>query len=83
MSPVMMGCGHAANAQTLDGEPACVICAGLAPGARVVVAPPDLAGRMSLCAQCGRTTPSALNLPFFRHDPEGQDSHYCGCRGWD
>ena len=84
----MMKCGHAANASRMvDGEPqpVCVICFGINPEAATVAEePPSLEGRMSRCLDCGRTTPSNSNLPFFRHQPEeAEDTHYDGCRGWD
>ena len=46
--PVMMKCGHAANA-TRDGEPACVICFGIKDGATEVAETPSLDGRLMRC----------------------------------
>jgi hypothetical protein len=48
---------------------------------------PDLTGRVARCSQCGTEKPSAIDLPFFNclglKGPDGKDSFYCGCRGWD
>ena len=50
----MMECGHAANAQNGKGEPSCVICVGIHPGAEKVVAnPPDLSKRTARCSYYG------------------------------
>lgn len=82
----MMKCGHAANSTTAAGDPACVVCVGLAEGALDVDDdPPDLSGRKATCFQCGeRERPSSPGLAFFEHRPaDSQDLYYCGCRGWD
>ena len=68
-NPPMMGCGHAANA-TSDGEPSCVICAGIDPRATVVANAPSLAGRSARCS-CGATRPSSTSLAFFEFRGEG------------
>jgi hypothetical protein len=82
MSQPLMMCGHAANA-THNGDPACVICVGIDPGALVIDAsPPDLTGRLAKCSYCGSERPSSTDLPFFEHRESG-DYYYCGCRGWD
>lgn len=81
----MMECGHAANA-TRDGEPACVICIGINPGALVIAAvQPDLTGRIARCTHCGQTMRSdAPGLAFFEYRPDQEfDAYYNGCRGWD
>ncbi len=90
MNHPMMKCGHAANAQDDKGNPSCVICVGIHPGARIVDDnPPDLAGRIARCAYwqhggCRSESPSAATLAFFEHLPnEPYDRFYCGCRGWD
>ena len=86
MSDVMMECGHAANSTLVKtGEPSCVICIGVHPGATVVAKElPDLNGREAQCAYCGKKTPSGPTLAFFGHRPDKQyDSFYDGCRGWD
>jgi hypothetical protein len=51
----MMKCGHAANSvDGRTGKPACVICAGIHPGAYIVDdAPPDLSKRTARCAYYG------------------------------
>jgi len=94
----MMGCGHASNAVSA-GEPVCVICVGIVPGAREVVAGPDLTGREAHCSyhtpgRYGRGaverdgrhawTPSRDSLAFFEYRPDAAtDLYYCGCFGWD
>ena len=88
MKTVMMECGHTANAQDKDGNPVCVICFGIAPGAMEVKQEQvDLAGRIAKCLyryNCRNTQPSSLNLAFFEHKPqEDFDGYYCGCEGWD
>lgn len=45
----MMKCGHAANA-TREGEPVCVVCIGVDPGATVIDTAPDLTGRVARCS---------------------------------
>lgn len=81
---VMMSCGHAANARNSAGQPSCVICIGIDPGAEIPAPAPDLTGRMSRCSYCGREVPSSTDLAFFEHVPYlDYDRHYCGCRGWD
>jgi hypothetical protein len=89
----MMKCGHAANAENGKGEPSCVICVGIHPGAEVVDdAPPSLAGRIAKCnyshgrdgKPCKKPAPSHSGLPFFTGKPnEAFDEYYCGCWGWD
>lgn len=86
----MMKCGHAANATNKLDQPCCVICIGIDPGAEIIDdSPVDLTGRIAICSQhkmsagLGRA-PSSQNLPFFKHNPNGEfDSYYCGCWGWD
>lgn len=55
----MMACGHRANATYYHGDdsgPSCAICAGIDPGAIVIVsAPSDLTGRTARCTYYGRT----------------------------
>ncbi len=86
-TPPLMKCGHTANAHTQSGKPCCVICWGLSENREaleVYEEPPELGGREAECADCGKKKPSALKLPFFKHDPKRPtDSFYCGCRGWD
>lgn len=96
MSAPMMKCGHAANA-TREGQPVCVICFGIVPGADVVDdSPPDLTGRFAICSYvrdaslghsgkyAGRKdpVPSSPKLAFFQHHPDREfDEYYCGCWG--
>src|SRR4051812_23201449 len=59
-STPMMKCGHAANAKNGNGEPSCVICFGIHPGADVVdESPPSLVGRKAKCAMCQERRPSS------------------------
>lgn len=76
----LMKCGHTANG-TYDGRPVCVICAGINPGAHVVVsAKPSLEGRTATCGDHG-ATPSRWDLAFFEY--MGAGSRYatdvCAC----
>ena len=85
METPMMKCGHAANA-TRGGEPVCVICVGIRPGAiEIDPSPPDMSGRQATCTTCRRApVPSSASLAFFSYLPDWEfDSYYCGCRGWD
>lgn len=54
MAAPMMKCGHAANG-TRGGEPVCVICLGITPGAAEVdlTCPLPLAGRTARCVYYG------------------------------
>ena len=82
---VMMKCGHAANAVNGKGEPSCVICVGIDPGAEEVAESPNLEGRFATCSygKHGRV-PSDLGLAFFAYHPDkDEDEYYCGCYGWD
>lgn len=81
---VLMQCGHVAHAELSDGSPVCPICFGIVPGADTPAPAPSLEGRTARCVDCGRTAPSSLQLAFFHYGGEsGQDTFYCGCRGWD
>lgn len=92
---VMMKCGHAAQGVNSKGEPVCVICIGIDPGATVVADEPDLTGRKAICDSCKSDesiVDSSTDLAFFeyrkdsKHKIKGheeKDSYYCGCRGWD
>lgn len=81
---VIMECGHAANA-TCKGEPICVICTGIHPGAKTIAKTPDLTGRTARCSYGGHAdVPSRLNLAFFEYLPGQEfDRYYCGCYGWN
>ena len=87
MDKLMMKCGHAANATNGKGEPSCVICIGIHPGAEEIAETPVLANRKSHCAYymgCKTEKDSNTNLPFFQHKPDHEfDQHYCGCKGWN
>ncbi len=81
---VMMRCGHAANATDENGNPSCVICVGIVPGATVVDEPPDLTGRRAKCPDCDLFVDSETSLAFFEHRPNKDfDMYYCGCSGWN
>jgi len=81
---VMMKCGHTAQAVDREGNPHCVICYGIHPGASVVESPPNLSGRFAVCYMCKQEKPSSVKLPFFEYTPaKDKDRFYCGCRGWD
>ena len=69
MKKQMMGCGHAANAEDSHGNPRCVICVGIDPGASVVVHEPSLTGRIAKCMNCcvGSEKPSDVGLAFFEY----------------
>ena len=91
-NPPLMECGHTANAtNTKTGEPSCVICVGLHPGANIVVERPSLEGREALCGYKTRRDgslhtpiPSQWGLAFFEYRPDKpMDTYYCGCYGWD
>lgn len=87
MNNPMMECGHAANGlEKSSGLPVCIICTGIHPGARTVVAiAPDLTGRQATC-DCGRLAPSENRqfLAFFSYRPDRDTDHYyCGHSGWD
>ena len=87
----MMGCGHTANAKNGAGEPSCVICVGIHPGAETVVEGPDLSGRQMTCSYASRggagrhaPQPSNTQAAFFSQHPDREfDEYYCGCYGWD
>ncbi len=83
-TPPMMKCGHAANAKNAQGDPVCVICIGIVPGADIIDDTSlDLAERKARCF-CGRERPSSPALAFFEHRPNREyDVYYCGCRGWN
>jgi endogenous inhibitor of DNA gyrase (YacG/DUF329 family) len=92
---VLMKCGH--TAQGVDratGKPVCVICVGIDLGAREVdnnASEETLKNRVARCPSCGHTLPSSYDLPFFEfcgvprgsRSARGEDSFYCGCKGWD
>lgn len=99
---VMMECGCAANSihTTKEGKkiPACVVCAGIRPGAYTIAkTPPDFTGRRARCAYYGQSKgrhgrgncdseadSDPKMLAFFEsHPDEDFDIYYCGCHGWD
>lgn len=82
----MMKCGHRSNATDASGNPVCVICIGIEPGACTIDDnPPDLSNRTAKCCYCSHTAPSTTpHLAFFEHQPQqAHDSFYCGCKGWE
>lgn len=82
---VLMKCGHTANGKDKDGNPVCVICYMIDPGAtQVAEEKPSLEGRKSQCPTCKSITDSSYDLPFFEYRPDKEyDVHYDGCNGWD
>lgn len=82
--PVLMKCGHTANAEYDDGKPCCLICSPKREAYEVVDDKPDLTGRKAKCTDCGEIVDSNLNLPFFEYCPDKEyDRFYSGCWGWD
>lgn len=79
MTPVMMGCGHAANAVNDKGEHSCVICVGIHPGAEIVVKAPDLTKRKAKCS-CGKIVKSDVKLAFFEYLGEGSQASINICK---
>lgn len=90
MTVPLLVCGHATNATTSEGKPACAIC-----DCTTVAAKPDLTGRLAFCSYSrGRGgslppehrtgVPSSTDLAFFEYQPDKEhDRYYCGCLGWD
>jgi len=90
MSSVMMECGHNAMSVDSEGNPACAICVGIDPGARIVAkVQPDLTGRRCRCEYYGYKCRSEADSEvkknqFFEYQPDQEfDRYYCGCYGWD
>lgn len=82
--PVLMKCGHTANAEYDDGKPCCLICSPKREAYEVVDDKPDLTGRKAKCTDCGEIVDSNWNLPFFEYCPDKEyDRFYSGCWGWD
>lgn len=82
--PVLMKCGHTANAEYDDGKPCCLICSPKREAYEVVDDKPDLTGRKAKCTDCGEIVDSNWNLPFFEYCPDKEyDKFYSGCWGWD
>jgi hypothetical protein len=82
--PVLMKCGHTANAEYDDGKPCCLICSPKREAYEVVDEKPDLTGRKAKCTDCGEIVDSNWNLPFFEYCPDKEyDRFYSGCWGWD
>ena len=91
----LMACGHVANGVDMHGNPVCVICYGITPGAiEIEPAPPSLEGRKARCTyyghafgnrgKCQSEKDSSLALAFFKTWPDRPfDEFYCGCAGWD
>ena len=51
--PVLMKCGHTANAEYDNGKPCCLICSPKREAYEVVDDKPDLTGRKAKCTDCG------------------------------
>lgn len=82
--PVLMKCGHTANAEYDDGKPCCLICSPKREAYEIVDEKPDLTGRKAKCTDCGEIVDSSWNLPFFEYCPDKEyDRFYSGCWGWD
>ena len=82
--PVLMKCGHTANAEYDNGKPCCLICSLKREAYEVVDDKPDLTGRKAKCTDCGEIVDSNWNLPFFEYCPDKEyDRFYSGCWGWD
>jgi hypothetical protein len=82
--PVLMKCGHTANAEYDNGKPCCLICSPKREAYEVVDDKPDLTGRKAKCTDCGEIVDSNWNLPFFEYCPDKEyDRFYSGCWGWD
>ncbi|MBQ7277351.1 MAG: hypothetical protein IJS58_08925 [Bacilli bacterium] len=82
--PVLMKCGHTANAEYDDGKPCCLICSPKREAYEVVDEKPNLTGRKAKCTDCGEIVDSNWNLPFFEYCPDKEyDRFYSGCWGWD
>jgi hypothetical protein len=82
MTPVMLECGHAANATDGQGNPCCAICFMSTPAASVPASSaPDLSGRLAKCG-CGAKKPSSPSLAFFEFRGPGSrtanDTCKCG-----
>lgn len=82
--PVLMKCGHTANAEYDNGKPCCLICSPKREAYEVVEDKPNLTGRKAKCTDCGEIVDSNWNLPFFEYCPDKEyDRFYSGCWGWD
>ena len=82
--PVLMKCGHTANAEYDNGKPCCLICSPKREAYEVVEDKPNLTGRKAKCTDCGEIVNSNWNLPFFEYCPDKEyDRFYSGCWGWD
>ena len=82
--PVLMKCGHTANAEYDNGKLCCLICSPKREAYEVVDDKPNLTGRKAKCTDCGEIVDSNWNLPFFEYCPDKEyDRFYSGCWGWD
>ena len=80
----IMKCGHVANAETVDHQPACAICFCKEVDHAIASPTDGLSGRNAHCSYCGRAVQSKWTLPFFKYRPTKKyDEYYCGCGGWD
>lgn len=82
---MLMQCGHSAQGKNHLGQPCCVICYGIKPGALIPAPEMNLQGRKARCSYgVHADTESSINLPFFRYWPDrDMDEYYCGCHGWE
>lgn len=82
----LMQCGHTAQGIDSNGDPVCVICAGINPHAHIPVHNedlPNISDRKAKCTLCKNFEKSDFNLAFFRYMPDkAHDLYYCGCKGW-
>lgn len=83
-NPIMMKCGHAANAIDEKGNPCCVICISINKEAEQIEDnPPDLKGRLAKCGCCKNKEKSSFGLAFFEYRGPGSRiaenrCHVCG-----
>ena len=94
MPKYLMKCGHISNGTTADGQPVCVICAGITPDALIVdhevKGKIGLEGRKARCHESKNKrledteVDSSWDLPFFEYKPDEEfDEYYDGSWGWD
>lgn len=62
MTKYLMKCGHVANANTINGNPACAIC-NCQQVDREVIDTEGLEGRFAICDEC-RKTKNSIKMEF-------------------